>query len=94
MACNCYEDLQKRMEERVKETLGGEMHTLEECDFTNSMYVLAQGDHSRVVVPFKIRYVKRKKNGEPEKRTTNGDSFIVIQYCPFCGTKFEGKDAN
>jgi hypothetical protein len=42
------------------------------------------------MLPYTFRYYKRKKNGELEQRQTNGDSKVAINFCPFCGTKFEG----
>ncbi|XPL50833.1 hypothetical protein ACMFY2_13815 [Enterobacter cloacae subsp. cloacae] len=79
------------MVERVKEVLGDSVHSMDECDFGNRVWVLEKGDYCQVMLPFNVRYRKRKKNGDPEQRLTNADTKLAINYCPFCGTKFEGK---
>ena len=93
MACECFKNVQAMMAERVKEVLADKVHTMEECDFGSSVYILADGDFCPVMLPFNVRYYKRKKNGDSEQRITNADTKVTINYCPFCGTKFEGKAA-
>ncbi|HEM8568368.1 hypothetical protein [Citrobacter koseri] len=94
MACNCFSEVKERMEARVKEVLGDSVHSMDECDFGSRVWVLKKGDYCAVMLPFNVRYRKRKrkKNGDPEQRLTNADTKIAINYCPFCGTKFNGKD--
>lgn len=92
MACNCFSEVKERMEVRVKEVLGNSVHSMDECDFGSRVWVLEKGDYCAVMLPFNVRYRKRKKNGEPEQRITNADTKTTINYCPFCGTKFNGKD--
>lgn len=91
MACKCFTEVKERMVERVKEALGDAVHSMDECDFGNRVWVLEKGDYCQVMLPFNVRYRKRKKNGDPEQRLTNADTKLAINYCPFCGTKFEGK---
>lgn len=91
MACKCFEEVQKKMLDRVKEQLGERIHTLDEADFGSQVYRLVDGDYCPVMLPFNVRYYKKKKNGEREQRLTNSDTKIDINFCPFCGTKFEGK---
>ncbi|MBQ4935606.1 MULTISPECIES: hypothetical protein [Citrobacter freundii complex] len=93
MACNCFSEVKERMEARIKESLGDSVHSMDECDFGSRVWVLEEGDYCQVMLPFNVRYRKRKKNGDPEQRLTNSDTKIAINYCPFCGTKFEGKAA-
>lgn len=93
MACKCFTEVKERMVERVKEALGDAVHSMDECDFGNRVWVLEKGDYCQVMLPFNVRYRKRKKNGDPEQRLTNADTKLAINYCPFCGTKFEGKAA-
>lgn len=93
MACKCFTEVKERMVERVKEALGDSVHSMDECDFGNRVWVLEKGDYCQVMLPFNVRYRKRKKNGDPEQRLTNADTKLAINYCPFCGTKFEGKAA-
>ncbi|HCB3268621.1 TPA: hypothetical protein MYU63_004866 [Citrobacter amalonaticus] len=91
MACNCFAEVKERMEARVKEVLGDSIHSMDECDFGSRVWILEEGDYCAVMLPFNVRYRKRKKNGDPEQRLTNADTKIAINYCPFCGTKFNGK---
>lgn len=90
MACECFERVSNKMKARVVDTLGGEIHTMDECRFDGAVYVLAEGDHAPVWLNYIIRYFAKKKNGERAARLTNADTKIAIIYCPFCGTKFEG----
>lgn len=89
MACNCFEEVGKRMKARVLEQLA-DVHTMEECRFDGAVYVLASGDYAPVWLNYLVRYYKRKKNGDREQRLTKADTKIAINFCPFCGTKFEG----
>ena len=91
MACTCYDDIESKLKERTLSVHESHLHKLLECRFTNTYYVLAAGDHSRIAAPVTVRYVRRKKDGSPEKRATNEDTFVTFKYCPFCGTKFDGK---
>lgn len=93
MACKCFTEVKERMAGRVKEALGDAVYSMDECDFGNRVWVLEKGDYCQVMLPFNVRYRKRKKNGDPEQRLTNADTKLAINYCPFCGTKFEGKAA-
>ncbi len=91
MACKCFQETQKAMDKRLREAVADNCAEVEESDFDNRVFILAKGDFCNVMLGYRFRYRKRKKNGEPEQRCTNGDSNIAINFCPFCGTKFEGK---
>lgn len=90
MACNCFKEVGDRMKARVIDTLGKEIHTMDDCDFEGRVFVIAEGDHSPVWLNYRVRYYQRKKNGERAARLTNADTKIAVNFCPFCGTKFEG----
>lgn len=93
MACKCFKEVGDRMKERVADHLGDSVHTMDECDFGNRTWVLENGDYCGVMLTYLVRYYRKKKNGEAETRLTNADTKIAINFCPFCGTKFEGKKA-
>ncbi len=90
MACKCFDTLGDQMKERLSNHHGDAVAKLDESGWAHQMYVLANGDHCSVVLPYTFNFFKRRKNGELEKRRTSGGSFMAINYCPFCGTKFEG----
>lgn len=81
MACKCFTEVKERMVKRVKEALGDAVHSMDECDFGNRVWVLEKGDYCQVMLPFNVRYRKRKKNGDPEQRLTNADTKLAINYC-------------
>lgn len=93
MACKCFESNAAMLKEHLLKRHGNDVASLEEARWEHSMYMLDGGDHSPVALPFTFRFYKRKKNGELEKRATNGGTNMFMNYCPFCGTKFEGKAA-
>lgn len=92
MACNCFQTIKQRMDERMREAVASNCAEVDESDFDNRVFILEKGDFCDVMLPYRFRYYRRKKNGEPEQRCTNADTRIAINYCPFCGTKFNGKE--
>lgn len=92
MACNCFQTIKQRMNERMREAVASNCAEVDESDFDNRVFILEKGDFCDVMLPYRFRYYRRKKNGEPEQRCTNADTRIAINYCPFCGTKFNGKE--
>lgn len=92
MACNCFKDIKERMDARLREAVASNCAEVDESDFDNRVFILEKGDFCNVMLPYRFRYYRRKKNGEPEQRCTNADTRIAISYCPFCGTKFNGKN--
>ncbi|PSR44689.1 hypothetical protein C8256_21730 [Kluyvera genomosp. 2] len=92
MACNCFQTIKQRMDERMREAVASNCVEVDESDFDNRVFILEKGDFCDVMLPYRFRYYRRKKNGEPEQRCTNADTRIAINYCPFCGTKFNGKE--
>lgn len=92
MACNCFEIIRKNMDSRMREVIGEKCAEIEESDFDSRVFILEKGDFCNVMLPYRFRYYRRKKDGKPEQRCTNADTKITINYCPFCGTRFTGKD--
>lgn len=91
MACNCFKEVGDRMKARVLQKLATECHTMDECDFDGRVFVLANGDFAPVWLNYRVRYYQRKKDGSRAARLTNADTKIAVNFCPFCGTKFEGE---
>ncbi len=90
MACNCFNEVSLKMRARAKEALdpGDE---LAHADFAGRVLILANGDFCDVALPFEIRYHKKLRNGEVSQRLTKADTKVFMNFCPFCGEKFEGK---
>ncbi|MBP2843897.1 hypothetical protein J8655_00010 [Dickeya oryzae] len=79
------------MDKRLRDATASNCAEVDESDFDNRVIVLEKGDYCNVMLSYRFRYRKRKKNGDIEQRCTNGDTRIAINFCPFCGTKFKGK---
>ncbi|OVZ98977.1 hypothetical protein CBW53_02940 [Yersinia frederiksenii] len=94
MACKCFNETSVRMKEHLLNHHGDSVAEMASYGFAHSTLIFAEGDFCSVMLPYSFRFYKRKKNGELEQRQTNGDSSVAMNYCPFCGTKFEGKAAN
>lgn len=92
MACNCFKDIKERTDARLREAVASNCAEVDESDFDNRVFIFEKGDFCNVMLPYRFRYYRRKKNGEPEQRCTNADTRIAINFCPFCGTKFNGKE--
>lgn len=92
MACNCFKNIKERMDARLREAVASICSEVDESDFDNRVFILEKGDFCNVMLPYRFRYYRRKKNCQPEQRCTNADTRIAINYCPFCGTKFNGKE--
>jgi hypothetical protein len=93
MACKCFDEVADRMRDRIKERVGDSIAKVVETGFAHTVLLFDRGDYCNVMLPFTFRYYKKKKNGELEQRQTNADCSVAINFCPFCGTKFEGKAA-
>ncbi len=91
MACKCFQETRKAMDKRLRDAAASNCAEVDESDFDNRVIVLEKGDYCDVMLSYRFRYRKRKKNGDLEQRCTNGDTRIAINFCPFCGTKFKGK---
>ncbi|HEB9105205.1 TPA: hypothetical protein R1B15_003991 [Klebsiella aerogenes] len=92
MACNCFKEVKEKMDTRLRDAAASNCAEVDESDFDNRVFILEKGDFCNVMLPYRFRYYRRKKNGQPEQRCTNADTRIAINYCPFCGTKFNGKE--
>ncbi|WP_123252490.1 hypothetical protein [Dickeya undicola] len=79
------------MDKRLRDAVASNCAEVDESDFDNRVFVLEKGDYCNVMLSYRFRYRKRKKNGALEQRCTNGDTRIAINFFPFCGTKFNGK---
>lgn len=94
MACKCFAETGEKMKEHLLKRYGDDVAQVADSGFAHSVLVFAEGDFCSVMMPYTFRFYKRRKNGELEQRQTNGDSSVSMNYCPFCGTEFEGKLAN
>ena len=91
MACNCFEKISNDFDQRFRNAVKENCSEVEESGFQNQGFILVPGDWSPVSLKYVFRYRKVKKNGDPEVRCTNLENSVLMSYCPFCGTKFEGK---
>ncbi|QEG09381.1 hypothetical protein CPT_Saba_008 [Proteus phage Saba] len=89
--CDCFEKLKKDLSDRVVEKLpiGA---SLEVAEWDN-MGLFMRGDTmvANYYANFKVRYRKRKKDGDMASGLTKSDVPVVYSYCPFCGVKVSDK---
>lgn len=90
MACKCFTTMADMAKEKLTTRLGDQLGKLAECGFEHSLWHFNGGDHSPVALNYQFRYYRKRKNGENEVRQTKYDHFIYMNYCPLCGTQFEG----
>ena len=55
MACKCFENLGAQFKEHLTKHFGDDIGEIDEARWTNSVFVLAAGDHSSVTVPYTFR---------------------------------------
>jgi len=84
-------DIGEKMKARIIEHRGADVAKVEDSHWEHTVLRFESGDFCDVMIPYRFRYYKRKKNGELEQRQTNADSSVAMSFCPFCGTKFKGK---
>ena len=92
MACNCFKEYDARVKESITKKLGDQIGEIDESRFQHSLWNFGGGDHSPVALNYLFKYFRKRKNGENESRRTTADHLVMMTYCPFCGTKFEGEE--
>lgn len=89
--CNCIHKTTEALQKRIKEKIESDYNVAEWKDkgrYMNIGYDFSGGD-TKIGMPFVATYIRKKVNGEPEKRDTNITTYIYPTYCPFCGKKFK-----
>lgn len=90
MACECFKKTGEMLKEHLLQRHAGDIGELDEAGWANSMFVLSEGDHAGVSLPYKFLFYKRRKNGMLEARRTDRSTFLTMKFCPLCGTEFKG----
>lgn len=93
MACNCFKTLGEQMKNDLTKRHSSDIAEMDESGFDNQVFILASGDYAPVSMNFKFRFYPRRKNGEVSSKRSIADRSVLMSYCPFCGTKFEGAPA-
>lgn len=89
MACKCFETTEALLKEHLMKQHGDDIK-IDEARWEHSIWLFDGGDHAPVALPYMFKFFKRRKNGELEKRITNGGTNIFMKFCPFCGTEYAG----
>lgn len=93
MSCNCFEDLKKRIEGKIKESLSE--HTEFKGSWKNTVYFFGKNPPTiPVVIPYEYSYRSIKTSGEPYKNKTTTTMSVTMTYCPFCGESTEKEKTN
>lgn len=90
MACDCFTNLEEQMKDHLTKQHAASIGEVDETGFGNQVFVLASGDWAPVQLNYKFRFFPLRKNGELSNKRTIADTGIRMNYCPFCGKKFEG----
>tara|TARA_B110000196_G_C21141544_1_gene664065 strand:- start:1426 stop:1701 length:276 start_codon:yes stop_codon:yes gene_type:complete len=90
--------MEEKLREKVLEQLPEEDKLVDghkgvSTEFMNSVYIMSKGDFCRVTLKFQAKYRKKKKDGTQHRNETTNEFLIHMNNCPFCGTKFEGREA-
>jgi predicted phosphoadenosine phosphosulfate sulfurtransferase len=91
MACECFKKYEKAVDENIKKKLVESIGEIEISGFENTHWSFSGGDNSPVAMNYRFRYYRKCKDGRNESRLTKADHLVTMNYCPFCGTKFEGE---
>lgn len=90
--CNCFEEMQARLESRITDQLelNGIKHAGEiDFNWQNKMWLLSGGDQAPVSLKFEYKFRKLKKDNTPYANATKEETHILMSYCPFCGRKYQ-----
>lgn len=90
MACECFQKYGDMLKERLTQKHADDIGKVDEAGYENSLLILNSGDHSPVAMNYRFRFFGKRKNGELARNRTIRDSLVIMNYCPYCGTKFEG----
>ncbi|MFB5948418.1 hypothetical protein [Klebsiella pasteurii] len=91
MACNCFTTLGDQVKDHLTKQHAASIGEIDESGFDNQVFVLASGDFAPVQLNYKFRFFPLRKNGELSSKRTIADTSVRMNYCPLCGTKFEGE---
>lgn len=91
--CDCIKQAEKKFDELFKEKLkkrDTEIAEIKEQGFTNLPLLMMDGEN-RFFHPYEVRYVAKKKDGTPEKRTLVFKTNLISSFCPMCGKPYKTK---
>lgn len=91
MACKCFKEREEVIKKSIKAKVEDQLGEVETTGFEHSLWNFTGGDYSPVAMNYQFRYYRKRKNGQNESRKTTADHLVMMNYCPFCGTKFEGE---
>jgi hypothetical protein len=96
VGCNCLNEVEKQFIERVKKSIQEKYkvdHFIEDSSagFTNKG-LFFEPVRMGLIFPFELKYVRQKKNGEPENKVKTYTTSVIPTYCPFCGKELLKKE--
>lgn len=92
MSCKCFERIQKSMADRVAGKLpnGAIIHSAEWK--TEVLAIENKKLKTRYFLDFTVEYQERRPDGTLYSTVTKSDFPVFMNYCPFCGEKFEEEE--
>lgn len=88
MTCTCIDTVLDNIREDVQGKIKPESRESLKVYWSDQGLRL-DGKKSYPPLRVSVRYQDFKVNGEPMKRESKTDTNVMINYCPFCGTKLE-----
>ena len=79
--CECIKQLQEVLSKDLKDV---EMEPVNSINFETGKVISYAGR-------LKYSYVGLKMDGKPKKKRSDG--YIIFNYCPFCGERYENRKA-
>lgn len=89
MSCNCFDRIQKSMADRVADKLpkGARIHS---TGWKTETYVMSNKvKKTAYFIEFFTYYQDRRKDGSLNDKVRKSNFPVFMNYCPFCGVKFE-----
>ncbi|WOL30564.1 hypothetical protein ASM1NWU_3 [Enterococcus phage AS-M1_NWU] len=89
MSCKCFDRIQKSMADRVADKLpeGARIHS---TGWKNETYVMRNKTMTTAYfLEFFTYYQDRRKDGSLNDKVRKSNFPVFMNYCPFCGVKFE-----
>lgn len=88
--CNCIKEAEEKFDQHFKDNLKKrniEISEIKEQGFTTLPFLMMDGP-VRFFHPYEVKYVAKKKDGSPEKRTLTFKTNLISSFCPMCGEKY------
>ena len=94
MACKCFEENKAELIGKYKERIADTSYVEDslKAEWAGEVFYFVKGDFAPITLRINFERQPIKKNGELMKNRRKEEFSVAVNYCPFCGTKFEGAE--